>query len=63
MPSRTKAGTGHAGTAAVQEIFSRFDSALMIEATRDSLYITEANTPMIYLRYMPKDGDGLPVPF
>ncbi len=48
---------------AVQEIFSRFDSALMIEATRDSLYITEANTPMIFLRYMPKDGDGLPVPF
>jgi len=26
----------------------------MIEATRDSLYITEANTPMIYLRYMRK---------
>ncbi|MDP2247120.1 MAG: hypothetical protein Q8J65_03240, partial [Nitrosomonadales bacterium] len=48
---------------AVQELYSRFDSAVMVEATKDSLYITEANTPMIFLRYMPRDDDSLPVPF
>jgi hypothetical protein len=49
---------------AVQELYSRFDTALMIEATRDnSLYITEANTPMIFLRYLPKEHDDLQTPF
>ena len=47
----------------VQELYSRFDTAVMIEATKDSLYITEANTPMIFLRYMPSDNDTNPVPF
>lgn len=49
---------------ALQELHSRFDSALMVEATKDnSLYITEANTPMIFLRYLPKENDALPTPF
>lgn len=49
---------------ALQELHSRLDTAIMIEATRDkSLYITEANTPMIFLRYLPKENDDLPVPF
>jgi hypothetical protein len=47
----------------VEELYSRFDSAVMVEATKDSLYITEANTPMIFLRYMPSDDDTKPVPF
>lgn len=49
---------------AVQELYSRFDSAIMIEAVKDkSLYITEANVPMIFLRYLPNDEKPLPVPF
>lgn len=48
---------------AVQELYSRFDTALMVEATKDSLYITEANTPMIFFRYLPSDKDELPMPF
>ena len=49
---------------AVQELYSRFDSAIMIEAVKDkSLYITEANVPMIFLRYLPDDEKPLPVPF
>ncbi len=48
---------------AVQELYSRFDTAIMIEATKDSLYISEANTPMIFLRYLPLEDDPLPVPF
>ena len=48
---------------AVQELYSRFDTAVMVEATRDSLYITEANTPMIFFRYLPREIDDLPVPF
>jgi hypothetical protein len=48
---------------AVQELYSRFDTAVMVEATKDSLYITEANTPLIFLRYMPADNDTKPVPF
>jgi len=32
----------------------------MVEATRDSLYITEANTPMIFFRYLPSEIDDLP---
>jgi hypothetical protein len=49
---------------ALQELHSRFDTALMVEATKDnSLYITEANTPMIFLRYLPKENDALPTPF
>lgn len=49
---------------AVQEIYSRFDSAIMIEAIKDkSIYITEANTPMIFFRYLPDEENPLPVPF
>ncbi len=36
----------------------------MVEAVRDrSLYITEANTPMIFFRYLPNDENPLPTPF
>ena len=48
---------------AVQELYSRFDTAIMVEAARDSLYITEANTPMIFFRYLPSENDSLPIPF
>lgn len=48
---------------AIQELYSRFDTAVMVEATKDSLYITEANTPMIFFRYLPREIDDLPVPF
>ena len=39
------------------------DSVVMVEATKDSLHITETNTPMIFLRYMPSDNDSKTVPF
>jgi hypothetical protein len=49
---------------AVQEIYSRFDSAIMAEAVKDkSIYITEANVPMIFFRYLPNEEKPLPVPF
>lgn len=49
---------------AVQELHSRFDTALLMEAAKDqSLYITEANTPLIFLRYLPKENSDLPTPF
>ena len=48
---------------AVQELYSRFDTSVMIEATKDSLYISEANTPMIFFRYMPRELDTFPTPF
>jgi hypothetical protein len=49
---------------AVQEIYSRFDTAIMVEAIKDnSIYITEANTPMIFFRYLPDEENPLPVPF
>lgn len=49
---------------AVHELYSRFDTAIMIEAVQDkSLYITEANTPMIFFRYLPSEEKPLPVPF
>lgn len=49
---------------AIQELHSRFDTAVMIEAAKDrSLYITEANAPLIFLRYLPKEGESLPTPF
>jgi hypothetical protein len=49
---------------AVQEIYSRFDTAIMVEAIKDnSIYITEANTPMIFIRYLPDEENPLPVPF
>lgn len=49
---------------AVQELYSRFDTQIMIEAVKDkSLYITEANVPMIFLRYLPKEENPLPIPF
>jgi hypothetical protein len=49
---------------AVLELYSRFDNGIMIEAVKDrSLYITEANAPMIFLRYLPDDNNPLPIPF
>ena len=53
----------HVGDA-VHELYSRFDNAIMIEAVQDkSLYITEANTPMIFFRYLPNEEKPLPTPF
>ncbi len=49
---------------AVQELYSRFDTAIMVEAVKDkSLYITEANVPMIFFRYLPNEENPLPTPF
>ncbi len=49
---------------AVQELHTRFDTAMMVEAVRDrSLYITEANAPMIFFRYLPSDQTPLKAPF
>lgn len=49
---------------AVQEMYSRFDTAIMVEVVKDrSMYITEANAPMIFFRYLPNEEDALPVPF
>lgn len=49
---------------AVQELCTRFDPALIIEATKDkSLYITDRNTAMIFFRYMPNENSPLPTPF
>ena len=49
---------------AVQELYLRFDAALMIEATKDnSLYITDRNTAMIFFRYLPDESTVLPTPF
>lgn len=49
---------------AVQELYVRFDPALMMEATKDnSLYITDRNTAMIFFRYLPNENNFLPTPF
>lgn len=49
---------------AVQEIYSRFDTAIMVEVVKDkSMYITEANAPMLFFRYLPDEDNPLPVPF
>lgn len=49
---------------AVQELYTRFDTALMIEATKDnSLYITDRNAAMIFFRYLPNEKDVLSTPF
>ena len=49
---------------AVQELYVRFDPALMIEATKDqSLFITDRNTAMIFFRYLPNENNPLPTPF
>lgn len=49
---------------AVQELHTRFDTAIMVEAVKDrSLYITEANAPMIFFRYLPSDQTPLKAPF
>ena len=49
---------------AVQELYVRFDPALMIEATKDkSLYITDRNAAMIFFRYLPDENNPLPTPF
>jgi len=49
---------------AVQELYVRFDPALMIEATKDnSLYITDRDTAMIFFRYLPSENESLPTPF
>ena len=49
---------------AVQELYVRFDPALMIEATKDqSLFITDRNAAMIFFRYLPNENNPLPTPF
>ena len=49
---------------AVQELYVRFDPALMIEATKDqSLFITDRNVAMIFFRYLPDENNPLPTPF
>jgi hypothetical protein len=48
---------------AVTELYSRFDSQVMIEATKTGLFITEANAPMIFFRYLPLENDTLKIPF
>ena len=48
----------------VQELYVRFDPALMIEATKDqSLFITDRNAAMIFFRYIPSENMTLPTPF
>jgi hypothetical protein len=48
----------------LRTLYSRFDTALVVEAVQDkSLYITEANAPMIFLRYLPNEDKPLPTPF
>ncbi|MES2662966.1 MAG: hypothetical protein V4629_06660 [Pseudomonadota bacterium] len=49
---------------AVQELYIRFDPALMIEATKDqSLFITDRNAAMIFFRYLPSEINTLTTPF
>lgn len=49
---------------AVQELYVRFDPALMMEASKDqSLYITDRNAAMIFFRYLPDENNPLPTPF
>lgn len=48
---------------AVTELHSRFDASVMIEANKNGIYITEANTPMIFFRYLPPENDTSPTPF
>ncbi len=49
---------------AVHELHSRFDTAIMAEVVNDrSMYITEANAPMIFFRYLPNEEKPLPTPF
>ena len=45
---------------AVQELYVRFDPALMIEATKDqSLFITDRNAAMILFKYLPNENNPL----
>lgn len=48
---------------ALLELHTRFDSALMIEAGKNGVFITEANAPMIFFRYLPYENNPLPTPF
>lgn len=48
---------------AMMELHSRFDTSVMAEATRNGIYITEANTPMIFFRYLPPENDTFIAPF
>ncbi len=48
---------------AVQELYTRFDTAVMLEASKSGIFITEANAPMIFFRYLPDENNPLPVPF
>ena len=49
---------------AVQELYVRFDAALMIEATKDqSLFITDRNAAMIFFRYLPNEKNPITLPF
>lgn len=47
----------------LQELNLRFDPALMIEATKQGVFISEANAPMIFFRYLPDENNPLPTPF
>jgi hypothetical protein len=49
---------------AVQELFTRFDTAVMVDVfKKNSLYINDANTPMIFFRHIPDQNNPLPIPF
>lgn len=48
---------------AIQELHTRFDTQIIVEATKNGLYISEANTPMIFLRYLPDESNPLKTPF
>ena len=49
---------------AVQELYVRFDHAVMIEATKDkSLFISDRNAAMIFFRYLPNENNPLSIPF
>lgn len=47
---------------AVQALHSRFDAAVMIEATKNGFYISEANAPRIFFRYLPTEAMELITP-
>ena len=49
---------------AVQELYVRFNPALMIEATKDqSLFITDRNAAMIFFRCLPNENNPIALPF
>lgn len=48
---------------ALLELHTRFDGALMMEAGKYGILITEANVPMIFFRFIPDPNNPLPAPF